>query len=85
MDDNYLKAKELLKKYGQEHLLLKYNDLNKTKQKELLKQIMSINYDLMDELYENANKKVDYKNQKIEPIEYIDKSKLTIEDKKKYE
>ena len=71
MDDGYLKAKEILKKYNQEHLLLKYNELNKSKQKELINQILSINFDLMDELYKNANEKIDFKKSKIEPIEYI--------------
>ncbi|MBR3132851.1 MAG: UTP--glucose-1-phosphate uridylyltransferase [Clostridia bacterium] len=85
MADDYSKAKEILKKYNQEHLLLKYDELSKSKQKELLSQILSINFDLMKELYENANKKVDYKKSNIEPIEYIDKSKLTVSERKRYE
>ena len=85
MDDGYLKAKEILKKHKQEHLLLKYDELSKAKQKELINQILSINFDLMDELYKNASKKIDFKGANIEPIEYIDKSKLTVSETKKYE
>ena len=85
MDESYLKAKDILKKYNQEHLLLKYDELSKSKQKELLNQILSIDFELMDNLYKNAKKKVDFEKSHIEPIEYIDKSKLTTEDRKRYE
>ena len=43
MEDSYLKAKDLLKKYNQEHLLLNYEKLNKSNQKKLLNQIFSKN------------------------------------------
>ena len=85
MEDSYLKAKELLKKYNQEHLLLNYEKLNKSNQKKLLNQIFSIDFELMENLYKNAKKKVNFEKAEIEPIEYIDKSKLTVAETKRYE
>ena len=47
MNEKYEKAKELVKKYHQEHLLKFYDDLDDEKKKELLDQILTINFDLM--------------------------------------
>ena len=48
--------KKVLKKYGQEHLLLRYNEMNDEEKKELLEQIKTIDFDLMKKLYEKASK-----------------------------
>ena len=85
LEEKYKKAKELLKKNNQEHLLLYYDKLDEEKKEELLDQILSINYDLAKELYKAAKEEVDFKDITIEPIEYIDKSKLTVDETKKYE
>ncbi len=85
MEESYLKAKELLKKYNQEHLLLNYEKLDESKKNELLNQIFSIDFELMNELFKNANKKIDFDKSQIEPIEYIDKSKLTVSETKRFE
>ena len=65
-----------LKKYGQEHLLNNYENLDESKQKTLINQLSNIDFELINSLYANT-KKVD-KNSKdvIEPIEYLDKYKL---------
>jgi len=65
-----------LKKYGQEHLLNNYENLDENKQKILINQLSNIDFELINSLYANT-KKVD-KNSKdvIEPIEYLDKYKL---------
>ena len=85
LNEKFKKAKELLKKNGQEHLLLYYDKLDDAKKEELLDQILSINYDLAKQLYKAAKEEVSFEDMTIEPIEYIDKSKLTVDETKKYE
>ena len=77
MDNTLEEAKAILKKYGQEHLLNGYDKLDEKKQKKLLDQIMSIDFKLINSLYENTTKDNDLvKDDKIEPMEYLDKYKL---------
>ena len=85
MNEKYLKAKELVKEYGQEHLLKFYNELDKDKKEELLDQILSIDFKLMKKLYNQAQKPVDLNDVTVEPIDYVDKSKLTASETKEYE
>lgn len=82
---SYENAQKLLKKYGQEHLLQDYENLNEERKKFLLKQISEINFEEINELYKKAisDSKQEYK--KIEPIEYIDKNKISKEERKKYQ
>ncbi len=84
MEERLKKVKELLKKYNQEHLLINYDKLDDAKKEELLGQIENIDFDLMNELYENAKKPVDLGKVTIEPIEHVDKSKLTVSEKEMY-
>jgi len=51
MDKKYEKAKELVKKYNQEHLLKFYDEKSKEEKEELLDQILSIDFELMMKLY----------------------------------
>ena len=75
-----LKAK--LKKYGQEHLLNGYDKLDDKHKHELIKQIEDIDLELINKLYEDTKKKPKTNEDKITPIEYLDKYKLG--DKYKY-
>ena len=85
MKEELEKVKKILKEYGQEHLLLKYNEMDKEHKKELLEEIESIDFDLMKKLYENAIKPVELENVTVEPIEHVDKSKLTVAEREMYE
>ena len=51
MDKDLDEIKWTLKKYGQEHLLNGYDKLDEKKQKELLKQINEIDFELIKSLY----------------------------------
>ena len=84
MDNQYLKAKEILKKYNQEHLLGFYNNLAKDKKEKLINQILNINFEQIDKLYKNTKKTIEKEEAKIEPIKYIDKEKLSNEEKNHY-
>ena len=84
MEQNLDEIKWKLKKHNQEHLLNGYDELPENKQKELLTQLQEIDFELIDNLYRHTTKGVDLSNDKIEPIEYLDKYKLN-EKFKEYE
>jgi len=76
MDERIETIKRTLKKYSQEHLLSGYEKLSEEKQKELLNQIESTNFELINSLYDTTKKGVEIKESQITPIEYLDKEKL---------
>ena len=69
-------VKEILKKYGQEHLLNHYNGLDDKKKEILLKQINHIDFELANKLYDSTKEQKINANDKITPINYLDKYKL---------
>ncbi|MBR6034245.1 MAG: UTP--glucose-1-phosphate uridylyltransferase [Clostridia bacterium] len=77
-------VREKLAKYGQEHLLLKYDSMSEKEKETLLEQILEIDFNQILELYENTKKKIQLGEDKIEPIEYIDKNKLSESEKERY-
>ena len=85
MEEKLNKVKEILKEHNQEHLLNSYDKLSVEKKEILLNQILNINFDLIKNLYENANKKPEIMENEITPIEYVEKEKMTKEEKEKYQ
>jgi len=79
------KAKQILEKYNQEHLLNCFEKLSEENKQKLINQILTIDFNQILSLYEATKKKVDFGEGKIEPISYIDKSKLSEEELKTYE
>ena len=84
MDDTVEEAKAILRKYNQEHLLNGYENLDEKKKKTLLEQILSIDFELIKNLYDNTTKESSENDDIIEPMEYLDKNKL-YDDYKYYE
>ena len=84
MDNQYLKAKEILKKYNQEHLLAFYDKLTQEKKEKLINQILNINFEQINKLYENTKKPIEKDEAKIEPITYIDKNNISDEERKNH-
>ena len=84
MDDKLNLAKEILKKYHQEHLLQFYNTLTDKQKANLLKQILSINFEEIFDLYEEAKLDVLRSTEEIEPLKYVDKSCLDKTELDKY-
>ena len=82
MDDKVEEAKDILKKYGQEHLLNHYDKLDDIHKRKLLEQIEEIDFELANSLYESTKKEVKNSKDEITPIDYLDKFKLG--DKYKY-
>ncbi len=84
MVEKIIRAKEILEKYGQEHLLKFYSELSDEKKSKLLDDILTIDFKQLQELYESTKTKQNYENGKIEPIAYKSKENLTKEELNKY-
>lgn len=84
MDNKVEEWKSILKKYGQEHLLNHYETLEDKQKEYLLEQIEAIDFELINSLYNKTKKQEKKENDKITPIEYMDKNKL-YDDYKHYE
>lgn len=82
MEKELGEIKAVLKKYGQEHLLNNFENLDEAHKKELLKEIKGINFELVTSLYDSAKKEKKNTKDEITPIDYLDKFKLG--DKYKY-
>ena len=81
MDEKLKQVKQTLAKYGQEQLLDEYNRLTDENQKhDFLDSILTIDINQVKTLYEQSKEKPAFVNAKIEPIDYVDKEKLTKEE-----
>ena len=85
MDVDIKELKKKLKKYNQEHLLLKYDEMNDADKQRLLNEINNIDFDLMEKLYKQATSPIEQSEETIEPIEHIEKAKLTAAERLNYE
>ena len=85
MDKKLEEIKKKLKKYDQEHLLQKYEEMNEEQKVELINQIENIDFELMKNLYKKTQEPGDLEKVSIEPIEHVDKSKLTSTERDMYE
>ena len=77
MDDKLKKAKEILKKYNQEHLLYFYDELSEEEKNILINQILNINFEKIINLYVNSKINEDISEVKISPLSHLEKDKLT--------
>lgn len=83
-DIEYEEALKKLKKYGQEHLLCRYKCLDDEKKEKIINQIKNIDFDQVIDLFNITSKSVKDPSGEVTSIEYVDKSKLTPEQYKKY-
>lgn len=67
----------ILEKYNQEQLERFYQDLNKTEQSKLQKEIENIDFEQINSLYINSKKDEIIELKEIEPIKYYIKNKLS--------
>ena len=81
--DKLQDAIQLLIQYNQLHIINLLNRLDDDEKKELTDQIYSIDLHQITELYDNAKKEIKFKDNKIEPIEYLDKEKMDENTKEK--
>ncbi len=85
MDEKLKEVQKVLKKYHQEQLLRSYDKLIEAKKEELLNQILKIDFEHMQKLYEETKIKKHFDNLEIKPLSYIDKDKLEKDEKENYE
>ena len=83
--DREKEAIDKLKEYGQNHVVNILEKLDETKKQELIEQINKIDFHQMMELYQNTKKEIEFKESKIEPVPYLDKAKLTKEQREEFE
>ena len=76
---------ELLKIYNQEHVIKLLEKLNGKQKDELIEQLTKIDFHQIKELYDNTKKEIEIKENKIEEIAYLDKAKLTYEQKEEFD
>lgn len=81
--DKIQNAKNILKEYNQEEIIKFIDNIDINAKEELVEQIINIDFHQLTELYENTKKEKNIRQNKIEPVEYLDKSKLSKEYKEK--
>ena len=83
--DKVQDAIDILKMYNQEHIIKLLEKLDEEQKTELIEQINHIDFHQIMELYDNTKKEIEIKENKIEPLPYLDKAKLTPEQKEEFE
>lgn len=68
---------QILKEYGQEHILNYMKLLNEEEKEKLEEQICKIDFNQLKNLYEMTKTKVEFEEKKIEHINYTNKEKLS--------
>lgn len=84
MDAKLSIAKELLAKHEQEHLLQCYDKLSEEQKNKLLDEILTLDFNQVQNLYESTKTKPNFANVKLEAISHTDKSKLSNDELEKY-
>ena len=76
---------QLLKMYNQDHIIKLLGRLDEEQKVALIEQINKIDFHQIMELYENTKKDLEIKENKIESIKYLDKDKLTKNEKERFD
>ena len=76
---------QILEEYNQYHIIKLLKRIDGIKKQELIKQIEQIDFHQIMELYENTKKEVEIKEKKIESIPYLDKEKISKDEKEKFD
>ncbi len=80
MENKLKTAKEILKRYNQEHLLFFYNELSEEEKNKLINQILNIDFEKILNIYKNSLNFHYDTNIKITPIPHIEKDKLSTDE-----
>lgn len=84
MEQTLDNAKQILKKYNQEHLLNNYEKLTYENKEKILEQILGIDFEEINKLYQSTKNKEAKDKDVIEPTPYIDKNLLSHEELERY-
>ena len=86
MEEKFEQVEKILKKTSQEQLLKQYERLTDKKKKEdFLNSILTIDLDVVNEIYLNSKKNKSNEDFKIEPIKFVDKEKIDEKEYSEYE
>lgn len=77
MEEHLKKAKNIVSKYNQEHLLQFYDELSDSEKQYLVNQILSIDFEKILYLYEKSKFDVLDSTEEVEPLPYINKASLS--------
>ena len=83
-DVEYEDALKKLEKYGQEHLLNRYEFLEDEKKEKIINQIKNIDFDQTIDLFNITTKSIKKPDGEVTNIEYVDKSKLSKDEYDRY-
>ena len=75
--DKYIKAKEILKKYKQEHIIDYIDKLNLDVKNKLINQILNIDFEELKELYEKTFEDIYVDLEVIKPINAVNPDNLS--------
>lgn len=78
------KAKEILKKYNQGHIIEWMDKQEDSIKQKIIKQVLDINLDELEELYKKVQKGVIEKNYNITPIHAVTKEKIIEQGENEY-
>lgn len=84
MENELCKAKEILKKYNQEHLLNFYDELTEDEKNILISQINTTDFNKVNTYYNDSVTATNISSDRISPMPYISKSKLSDEELNNY-
>ena len=71
--------------YNQEHIIKLLDQLEGKEKEELIEQIGKIDFQQIMELYDNTKRDIEIKENKIENIAYLDKAKLSKEQREEFD
>ena len=77
--------RKILNKYGQEHLLSFWDEIDAFQKEKLLYQLSSIDFEKIDNLYNTLKDPVIPTDEVIEPLDYFIKSKLSVKERRTLE
>lgn len=84
MEDNYIKAKEILNKYKQEHIIEFIDKSDKETKEKLIKQVVRIDFDELKELYDKTFEDLYVDLEELQPITGVNPDRLDKEEIEKY-
>lgn len=85
MNNNYHKAKKILEKYKQEHIIEFINKSDVEIKNKLIDQVLNINFDELKQLYDKTFENLYVDLEEVKPIMSVKPDKLTNEEKENYE
>lgn len=84
MKNNYIKAKEILNKYKQEHIIEVINKSDEKVKSKLINQVLRIDFDELKELYEKTFEDLYVDLEELQPITGVNPDRLAKEEIEKY-